>query len=335
MSHESVYRLRYKICAFAGLCLLVAFCLAALAKGASAESNYPNRQVRIVVAFAPGGIADLAGRLIGQALTDHLGERFYIENRTGAGGIVGAKLVSDAAPDGYTLLVTTTSLVIRAVASKDAVDPNSQLVPVAQIASTPDVFAVNKAVSDKTMLDFVHRKVGGQFTFATAGAGTLEHLTGVYVFNGVKGLAATHVPFSGGTPAVNAVLGQQVDMTVVAFPATMPFIKKDKSLRLLAVASHGRNPMIPDVPTLAEAGFTDLESASWISMFAPPNTPPAIARKLNAEVNAALGQAEVRQRLASLGFEVRTSTQPEFSDYIKAETKKWSEVVKATGFTLN
>jgi|SRR5690348_9462003 len=302
---------------------------------ASAESAYPNRQVRIVVAFAPGGITDVAARLIGQALSDSLGERFYVENRPGAGGLLGAKLVSAAQPDGYTLLVTTTSLVINAVASKSGIDPSRQLIPVAEIATTPDVFAVNKTVSDKRMIDYVRRKVGGHFTFATAGAGTLEHLTSMYVFKGVKGLDATHVPFGGGTPAVNALLGSQVDMTVVAFPSTVPFIHKDNNLKLLAVASHKRNSMIPDVPTLAESGFTDLESASWISMFAPPNTPRAIVEKLSTEVNAALKKPDMRDRLAKLGFEVRKRTQTEFSGYIKDEMTKWSKVVKAIGFSLN
>ena len=320
----------------AGIYSLVSFGLTlAFAVPASAQSTYPNRQVRVVVAFAPGGIADIAGRLIGQALTNRLGQKFYIENRSGAGGVIGAKLVSSAPPDGYTLLVTTTSVVISAVASKFAVDPSRQLIPVAQIATTPDVFAANKAVTDKNMMDYLLGQKDGQFNFATAGVGTLEQLTSEYVFKSVAGLKPTHIPFSGGTPAINALLGRQVEMTVVAFPATLPFINKDGGLRLLAVASHKRNPMIPDVPTLAEAGFTDLESASWISVFAPPETPSAVTNKLSTEINTALNQADVRDRLVKLGFEVNTSSQAAFADYIKSEMEKWSQVVKTTGFSLN
>ena len=300
---------------------------ALLANPASAQQPYPHKPLRLVVAFAPGGIADTIGRLVAQKLNDRFGQPIVVDNRASAGGIVGAKLVAAAAPDGYTLLVITAAIAVNAVASKDAVDPRSELTPIALAASAPTIFAVHRSVTAKNLMEYLRSVKGGRFTYSTAGVGTTEHLTSEYVFKVVTGLDATHVPFQGGIAPVTAVIGQQVDLTTTTVPTAFQFIK-DGRLRVLAVASHQRIAALPDVPTLAEAGFPDFENASWIAFFAPAKAPAAVVRTLNTEINNALRQSDVRERLAMLGFDPHTSSQTEFADYVKTEIAKWGKVVR-------
>ena len=309
-------------------------CFALLANSAPAQQPYPNKPLRLVVAFAPGGIADTIGRLVAQKLNDRFGQPIVVDNRAGAGGIVGAKLVAAAAPDGYTLLVITAAIAVNAVASKDAVDPRSELTPIALAASAPTIFAVHRSVTAKNLMEYLRSVKGGRFTYSTAGIGTTEHLTSEYVFKVVTGLDATHVPFQGGIAPVTAVIGQQVDLTTTTVPTAFQFIK-DGRLRVLAVASHQRIAALPDVPTLAEAGFPDFENASWIAFFAPAKAPAAVIRTLNTEINDALRQPDVRERLAMLGFDSQLSSQAEFAEYVKSEVAKWAQVVKTTGIKLN
>lgn len=309
---------------------LLLMCAAAMA----AAQTYPSRPIRVVVAFGPGGIADTIARLVGQKLNDRFGQPIVVDNRAGAGGTVGAKLVAAATPDGYTLLVITAAVAVNASAMKDAVDPRTELTAVALAASAPTIFAVHRTVTAKNLMEYVRGAKGGRFTYSTAGVGTTEHLTSEYVFRAVPGLDATHVPFQGGIAPVTAVLGQQVDMTTTTVPTAFQFIKQG-TLRVLAVASRKRIPVLPEVPTLAEAGFPDFENASWIAFFAPAKTPAAVVRSLNAEISNALRQPDVRERLATIGFSPHTGSQAEFAEYVKSEVAKWAQVVKATGITLN
>jgi tripartite-type tricarboxylate transporter receptor subunit TctC len=290
---------------------------------------FPNHPIRMVVAFAPGGIADTIGRAVGQKLSEKLGQPVVVENKGGAGGLVGAKYVAAAAPDGYTLLVTTTSLTINAN-SAEGVNPVTQLVPVAMAASTPTIFAVYGNVRAKDLMDFVRNEKGGRFTFASAGVGSAEHLAGEYVFHSIPDLDATHVPFQGGAPVNTAIVSQQVDVASTTLPTAMGFIGQ-KTMRVLGVASEKRMSLLPDVPTLAESGFPAFESASWIGFFAPAGTPESVVRMLNTEIDATLAQADVRDRLTTIGLEIRTMSQPEFADYIKADVAKWGNLIKTTG----
>ena len=295
---------------------------------------YPARPVRVVIAFGPGGIADTIGRLVGQKLNDRFGQPIVRDNRPGAGGALAAKLVSGATPDGYTLLVTTTAITVNATAVKDAVDPRTQLVAVAITASAPTIFVVHRSVGAKTLLEYVRTTKKGRFNYGTAGVGTTEHLTSEYIFKAVPGLEPTHVPYQGGVAPVAAVAGQQVDMATTTIPTASTFIKQG-TLRVLAVASRKRVPALPDVPTLAEAGFADFENASWIAFFAPAKTPAGVVKSLNAEINNALRQADVTDRLTALGFDIQTRTQPEFAEFVKSEVEKWVRVIQATGITPN
>jgi tripartite-type tricarboxylate transporter receptor subunit TctC len=311
---------------------LFAICLALGATGTWAQA-FPGRPIHLVVAFAPGGIADTIARTVGQKMSEKIGQPVVVENRSGAGGIVGAKYVAVASPDGYVLLVTTTSLAINAN-SKEGVNPVAQLTPIAIAASTPTIFAVHGSVAARDLMDFVRNVKGGRFTFASAGIGSAEHLAGEYVFRSVPGLEATHVPFQGGAPVNTAIVSQQVDLAYTTYPTALAFIRS-QTMRVLGVASLKRMAQLPNVPTLGESGFPDFENASWIAFFAPARLPEPVARLLNAEINAALGQADVRDRLSAIGLEARTMTQPEFADYIKAEVGKWAQVIKTTGITPN
>jgi tripartite-type tricarboxylate transporter receptor subunit TctC len=298
-----------------------------------AAQTFPSRPVRFAVAFAPGGIADTIARTVGQKVSERIGQPVVVETRSGAGGMVGAKYVAAAAPDGYLILVTTTALAINAH-SKEGVNPLSDLTPVAIAASTPTIFAVHGGASAKDLMDFVRNVKGGRFTFASAGIGSAEHLAGEYVFRSVPGLEATHVPFQGGAPVNSAIVSQQVDVASTTLPTALAFVKQ-QTMRVLAVASHTRMALLPNVPTLAESGFPDFENASWIAFFAPPRAPAAAVQLLNGEINAALQLADVRERLSAIGLDPRTMTQPEFAQYMQGEVAKWAKVIKTTGISPN
>src|ERR1044071_5132288 len=229
--------------------------------------SFPSRPIHFAVAFAPGGIADTIARGVGQKMSERIGQPVVVETKSGAGGMVGAKYVAAAAPDGYTVLVTTTALAINANAPQ-GVNPLTELTPVAIAASTPTIFAVNGNVAAKDLMDFVRNVKGGRFSFASAGIGSAEHLAGEYLFRSVQGLEATHVPFQGGAPVNTAIVSQQVDVASTTLPTALAFVKQ-QSMRVLAVASHARMPLLPNVPTLGESGFPDFENASWIAFFAP------------------------------------------------------------------
>ena len=297
-----------------------------------AQSSYPTRPVRLVVAFGAGGIADTIARTLSSRLSDRLGQQVIVDNRPGAAGALGARIVSAAQPDGHTLLVTTTAVSVNATVGKDAVDPSRGLTPIINAASTPTIFAVHASSPAKGLAEFIKVTKGGRFTFATAGVGTTEHLTAEFVFRPLPGLDPVHVPFAGGVAPMSATVAQQVDMAVTTIPTAFGQIKAN-ALRVLAVAARSRMPLLPDVPTLKEAGLADFENSSWIGVFGPPNLPPALGRRLNEEVNLALKLPEVRERLVTLGFDPRGGTQEAFATYVKDEVEKWGRVIKATGIT--
>jgi tripartite-type tricarboxylate transporter receptor subunit TctC len=300
----------------------------------SAPSNYPDKPLRLVVAAGPGGVADTIARMVAQKLSDRFGQSVVADNRAGAGGLVGAKIVSTAAPNGYTLLVITAAVVSSAATSKDAVDPRTQLTPIAFGAGAAIIMAVNGATPAKNLMDFVRNVKGGRFTYSTAGHGTSAHFVAAYVFKAAGGLDATHVPFPGGLAPLTAVVAKEVDLTVPTLPTALPFIR-DGRLRPLAVASHKRIDALPNVPTLAEAGFLDFEHVSWIGFFGPPGMSAEVIRTLDTGINDALREPDLRERLVNLGFEPRTSSQREFARYVSGEMTKWEQIVKTTGIALH
>jgi tripartite-type tricarboxylate transporter receptor subunit TctC len=302
---------------------------------AAQAQTYPAKPVRVTVAFAAGGIADGVGRMVSQKLADRFGQPFVVENRGGAGGNVAAKQVMAAAPDGYTLLVTTAAISINASLHKDAAfDPLADFVPVAITASTPGLIVVHPSVSAANLKEYLQAMKGKRLTYATAGVGSSSHLAGEYLFKTLAGMDATHIPYQGGAPAVTAALSQQVDALSISMPTPLPHVKQGK-LKALAVASLTRVAALPDVPTVAESGFPDFEERSWVAFFAPAKTSPEVVAQLNAAINDALRQPDVRDRLNALGFEPHGGSPQEFSAYLRKEVDKWARIVKATGMTAN
>jgi tripartite-type tricarboxylate transporter receptor subunit TctC len=295
-----------------------------------AQPAYPSRPVRLVVAFGAGGIADTIARTLSHRLSERLGQPVIVDNRPGAGGALGARIVGQAQPDGHTLLVTTAAVSVNANVGKDTIDPSTGLTPIVNAASTPTIFAVHSASPARGLMDFLKATRSGRFTFATAGVGTTEHLTAEFVFRPLSGIDPVHVPYAGGVAPVSATVAQQVDMAVTTIPTAFGQIKAN-ALRVLAVASRARMPLLPDVPTLKEAGLADFENSSWIGVFAPPGLPAAFGRRLNEEVNLVLKLPEVRERLVTLGFDPRGGTQESFAAYVRSEVEKWGRVIRATG----
>lgn len=316
--------------------MLVALCAALGGTGlAHGQDAFPAKSIRIIVAFAPGGVADTVARLVGQKISDRLGQPVLVENRGGAGGSIASKAVAAAPADGYTLLVNTAAFAAHASLSKEpGYDPVADFAPVAIAATTPTVFVFSASVPADNLQAFIKGAAGKRITFSSAGVGTTPHLTAEYVFKTLAKLDAVHVPFQGGPLAITAVLSGQVDFVTTSMPPAVPLIKQGK-MRALAVASKTRSPVLPDVPTLAEQGLPDVEDHTWIAFLAPAKTRNDVVQKLNAEVNDAIRQPDVRDRLTALGFSAQGGTTAQFADYLKQEVAKWARIVKETGFTAN
>ncbi len=314
---------------------LAAICVVAsmLSQPTRADTAYPNRPIRFVVAFAPGGVTDIIARLVGEKLSDKLGQSIIVDNKGGAAGALGAKFVSSADPDGYTLLVTTTAIAIGSAGSPSAVNPSSQLTPIALVASSPTLIAAKAPTAANNLMEFVQAHKSGQVTYSTAGTGTTEHLTTAYVLKKVPGIEGVHVPYRSGAEAVNAVLGGYVDLASTPVASALSLIR-DGKLKPLAVASHKRVAMFPEVPTLAESGLVDVENATWVAIFVPSETPPALVQTLGAGLKGALRDPQFRKRLTEMGFDLPEITQPELAAYMRTEVGKWGEILKVTGITL-
>ena len=315
--------------------------VAVLALAGTGDANaqaWPNRPVRVVVAFAPGGIADTVARLVAQKAGERLGQAVVVENRGGAGGNIATRFVAQAAPDGYTVLANTAAMAVNmSLYRNPGYDAITDFAPVAVAASSPEMIAVGANVQAATLAALVRaakESGGGRIQYATAGIGSSSHLIGEYLFRSLAGLDATHVPFQGGAPAVTAVVSGQVPVLSITMPTAVPHVKQGR-LRGLAVASAKRVPSLPEVPTLAEAGYPDVEARSWVAFFAPAKTPADIVQRLSGEVNDAIRQPDVRDRLAAIGFEPEGGSSAEFGAYLKREVEKWGRIVKATGVSAD
>jgi tripartite-type tricarboxylate transporter receptor subunit TctC len=310
--------------------LVLAAALSAVTTTAHAQS-YPAKPVRTVVAFAAGGFADTVARLVGQKMSERLGQPVLVENRGGAGGNIAARSVVTSPPDGYTLLVHTAAIAINpSLYKSQGFDLATQLIPVSNTGSTPGLFAVHASNGAGTLQELLRQYKGKRLTFASAGVGTSSHLAAEYLFKVLAGIDAEHVPFQGGAPAITAVVSNQVDVISSSMPPTLPFVRKG-ALKALGVSSLTRVQGLADVPTLTEAGFRDFEERSWVGYFAPAKTPADVVNRLNAEINHAIGQPDVRERFNALGMDAHPGSAAEFAAYVRAEVAKWATVVKATG----
>jgi tripartite-type tricarboxylate transporter receptor subunit TctC len=300
---------------------------------ASAQQAYPTKPVRVVVAFAVGGFADGVARLVGLKLSERLGQPVVVDNRGGAGGNIATRIVAAAPSDGYTLLVNTAAISINASLYKNpGFDIYKDFAPVALTGSTPGLFAVHASNPAGSLQDLIRSAKGRSLNYATAGVGSSSHLAGDYLLRSLAGLNATHVPFQGGGPAVTAALSNQVEVLSASMPPVVPHIKSGR-LKGLAISSLTRVAALPDVPTVTEAGFPGFEERSWVGFFAPARTSAAIVRKLNAEINPILDQADVRARLDAMGLETQPGSPEAFAAYLRSEVTKWAKIVKTTGIT--
>jgi tripartite-type tricarboxylate transporter receptor subunit TctC len=320
---------------FRSLARLVALFILSLA--AFAQDDYPNRPVRIIVPFAPGGSTDVVARILADRLGTELKQSFVVENKPGAGGNIGADAVAKATPDGYMLLMGTTGvLAINKYLYKDmAFDPDRDLAPVSYTSLITNILVVNPQVPARSVAELVRlaKAEPGRLTFASSGAGSSTHLS-AELFKSMAGVDILHVPYKGSSQAITDVIAGQVTMLFDNAPSSMPFIEQGR-LRALAVTSTRRMPNLPDVPTIDEAGVKGYESLSWSGIVAPAGTPRRIIDKLNAAIDKILRDPDVRQRFASLGVEPVGGPPEAFSRHIRAEAEKWGRVVKTANITLN
>jgi tripartite-type tricarboxylate transporter receptor subunit TctC len=317
---------------------LLAMCMAALTcatAGNVSAQDYPTRPVRWVVPYPAGGSTDILARIIGQYLSEHLGQQFVIENKPGAGNNLGTEAVVNAAPDGYTLLLVNPAHGINATLyTKLSFNFIRDIAPVAGIMRVPNVMEVNLEVPAKTVAEFIaYAKANPtKINWASSGNGTSVHLSGE-LFKMMTGVQLTHVPYRGSAPALTDMISGQVQVMFDNMPSSMSHIQAGK-LRALAVTTAKRSPALPDVPTVGET-VPGYEASAWFGMGAPKGTPRAIIEKLNKGVNAALVDPKVKARLAELGGDTLLPGTPEdFGKVIAEETDKWAKVVKAAGVTV-
>lgn len=316
--------------------LLVMICPMLLST-VSQAAGYPERPVTIVVPFAAGGASDVLGRQIGKQLEGALGQNFVVDNRTGAGGTVGAASAARAAPDGYTLVMgTNASHAIAATIHRSLrYDPLKDFVPITLVAHVPQVLMVHPSlpVSNVQELIAFARKNPGKLNFSSAGNGTPGHL-GMELFKMMTQVDMMHVPFQGGNPALLALTGGQVQVLADNVNSALPMIKAGK-VKAIAVTSAKRSGALPELPTIAEQGVPGFDSGSWFALFAPTNTPTAIVSRLNNEVIKALDNPSVRAALAAQGAEPAAGTPEALTQLVRADMAKWGGVVKQIGLTAD
>ena len=310
--------------------LTTLLCFTCVDGSVNAQSVYPTRNINVVVASAAGGITDIVARVLLQPLVDKLGQTLVIETRPGSAGNIAARLVSTMAADGYTILVTTTSIAINDTLYKDKGYVTQNLRPIGIVALSPDVIAVNPSNPAKTLAEFVTNAKQKPPTYATAGVGTASHIGAEYLFREIAKISAVHVPFTGGAPAVTNLLGNHVDSLVLAMPVVTPYLV-DGRLRGLALAGGTRSPATPSLQTYGEAGIPNFQSGTWVGYFVEAKTPDNIVMKLNEVLNEAVSVPSVKQRLAELGLEPIVRNQRDTDAYFASELTNWSMRVRAVG----
>lgn len=297
--------------------------------------SYPARDITFVVAFAPGGVADTLARLVGQGLSAKLGRNVVVENRGGAGGNIAAAAVARAAPDGYTLLVTTTALAINETLRANKGFATKDFKTIAIVASSPEALVTGTGNPANNLADVMKAAKGKSINFATAGVGSGSHIAAEYFFKEIAKISAVHVPFQGGAPAINATIGNQVDLMATTLGGGAAAQITSGKLKGLGVASAKRAAVVPNVPTYAEAGYPVFEAASWVGLFAPAGTNPEVVSKLNATVEEVMKDPALLQKLTSIGFDPIHGSQAQAESYFRAEVAKWGKMVQTLGLSIN
>ena len=310
--------------------LLIA--LAVLCPAVAQAQDFPNRNIRLIVPFPPGGPNDIIARVVGKRMEEILKQTIVVDNRSGQGGVLGTDLVAKAAPDGYTVgIASAGALAISPSMEKVAYDTLKDLQPVTLVAKIPEMLVVATSVPASNMKELVAlaKAQPGKLNFASSGPGSMPHLAGE-LFKLTAKIDMTHVPYKGAAPAVNDLLGQQVQIVFLDLPVLLPQISAGK-LRPIAVGAPERVPSAPDVPTTAEVGMPDLLTENWYGMVAPAHTSPKIVAILNKAAVEAIKDSEVKEKLANQGAILVGDTPEQFAAYIDSETKKWAMVIKEAG----
>lgn len=309
-------------------CIAAALITAAICQVAAAQWT-PKSTIRIVVPFAAGGPTDITARHLSRKLNDILGQPVIVDNRGGANGMIGAELVVKSKPDGYTLLMPTSSTIAinPAVYRKMPFDPVADLSPITPVIATPGVMIVTPSLPARSVKDFVAlaKARPGQIVFASTGAGSNTHLA-LELFAGEAKIKVTHVPHKGAGPAVTDVIAGHAQALVADLPVLAPHLKSGK-LRPLAITGLDRTPLFPDIPSMKELGYPQVNSRNWYALLAPARTPPEIVNRLNEAVRQAVAAPEVRDRLVEIGAEIFTQSPEEFGKFLKSEIERWKGVV--------
>jgi tripartite-type tricarboxylate transporter receptor subunit TctC len=311
--------------------------IAATALQTAQAQNYPNRPIRLVVPFSPGGAADVPGRILTQKLSEALGHQVVVDNRPGAGSTIGADQVAKAPPDGYTLLmISNTHFVSAALYKKLPYDSVADYAPVTQATSAPNVIVVHPSLPAKTVKELIAlaKAKPGKIDYASSGNGSTQHLTGA-LFTKMAGIEMTHIPYRGSGPATADLLSGQVTVGFPGIAGMLPQIKAGK-LRALAVSGAKRSPELPEVPTVAEAGVKGYDVTAWFGVAGPKSMPREIVLKLHTELLRILKNPDVQRQLLNAGQEVAWQETPEaFGEFLKTEAAKWARMVKDSGATVN
>jgi tripartite-type tricarboxylate transporter receptor subunit TctC len=298
---------------------------------------YPSKPIHLIVPFPPGGPTDIVGRLVAQKISEGVGQPVVVENRPGAGGTVGSLAAAKSPPDGYTLLYgsTSTLAIAPSLYRNLTYDPRKSFAPISLVSRGPILVAVNDKVPARTLKEFIDlaKKSPGKLSYGSGGNGTPPHLAGE-LFKAVAGVDLLHVPYKGGAPAINDVAGGQVEAVFEGQVALLPHLQSGR-IRALAITGAKRNPALPDVPTVAEAGLPQYDANFWSGLVAPAGTPAETVNRLNSVLLKALSSADVRETLARQGLEPSGNSPQEFAKYIAAELEKWAAVVKTSGAKID
>ena len=314
-----------------GASAAVAVALAA-ALPARAQTTYPEKPIRLVIGYAPGGTADIVARLIAAPMSTVIGQQVIADNRPGAGSNIGTEIVARAAPDGYTLFMATPAISSNpALYGKVSWDPVASFAPVTLVGEVPVVLVVHPSLSAKSVRDLIAlaKAQPGKLNFGSSGNGGIGHLVGEH-FKSMAGVDMTHVPYKGNGPALIDLMAGALSLAFSDLAGASPFMKTGK-LRPLAIASAKRSPTAPDLATMSEAGVAGFQASSWFAVFAPANTPRPVINKLNADIVKVVHAPELRDRLTGLGFDVVGGTPEELGAFLKAEIVKWTKVIRDSG----
>ena len=333
---RSIPTMRTRCCRRTSFAILMAFMLLPfLSLPAALAQSYPTRPIKLIVPYAPGGPGDILGRLMAQKLTDGLGQPVVVDYRPGAGGTIGTEAVARSPADGYTLLIAANgALAINVTLLKTLpYDPLRDLTPVIHVATVPLILTVHPSVPARTVGELIAllKAKPNSYAFASAGNGTPQHLAGE-LFKSVTGVSMVHVPYKGTVPAVNDLVAGQVPLALENITGVLPHVRSGR-LRALAIAASTRSSLLPEVPTMSEAGVPGFEASAWFGIMAPTGTPQAIVDRLNALMAKALDTPELKQRLAGLGSDPVHGSPDAFGAFIQSEIVKWGKVVKESGAT--